>query len=124
MIRFLNSKRISDKVKTESLITNLNMLSVNRMNAQIKLTEVWKAINLKSTPLNITLPSVDQNSKSSRSMTNGRLQISKGKSLNSQSTFINDSKKVWNAAPQKIRDCKTLYTVKKEIKKYVMTLPL
>ena len=93
MIRFLNSKRISDKVKTESLITNLNMLSVNRMNAQIKLTEVWKAINLKSTPLNITLPSVDQNSKSSRSMTNGRLQISKGKSLNSQSLFINDSKK-------------------------------
>ena len=114
----------SYRIKTETMITNLKMLSVNRMNAQIKLTEVWKAIHIKNNPLNIALPTVNPNDRSSRSLTNGRLQIANGKSLISQNTFLNDSKKVWNAAPQNIRDCKSLYTVKKEIKKYVATLPL
>ena len=124
MIRFLNKKRISDKVKTEILITNLNMLSVNRMNAQIKLTEVWKALNFKNTPLNISLPIVDSSKRSSRSTTNGRLQIINGKTLCSQATFLNDGKRVWNAAPQSIRDCTSIGSVKKEIKKFVASLPL
>ena len=80
------------------------MLSVNRMNAQIKLTEVWKAINIKNTPLNIALPTVNQNSRNSRSVSNWRLQIGHGKSLLSQATFLNDSKIVWNAAPQIISE--------------------
>ena len=42
---------------------------------------------------------------------------------NSQATLLNDGKRVWNAAPQKIRDCTSLGIVKKEIKKFVATLP-
>ena len=124
MIRFLNSKKISDKIKTETLITNVNMLSVNRMNAQIKLTEIWKAINLSGTPLNISVPTNDPNARGSRSTTNGRLQICKGKSTLSQSSFLNDGKRVWNAAPETIGKCSTLQSAKAEIKKYVKTLPL
>ena len=124
MIRFLNSKRISDKIKTETLITNLNMLSVNRMNAQIKLTEVWKAINQHNSPLNICVPKNDTNQRGSRSTPNGKLQLCKGKSFISQSTFLNDGKRVWNAAPSAIGDCLTPQSAKAEIKKYVKTLPL
>ena len=100
------------------------MLSVNRMNAQIKLTEVWKALNVPNTPLNITLPIVDTNNRSARSTTNGRLQICNGKSQSSQATFLNDGKRVWNTAPITIRECKSIGNVKKEIKKFVSTLPL
>ena len=50
LIRFLNNKRISDKISTETLMLNVKMLSVNRMNAQIKLTEVCKALNQMDTP--------------------------------------------------------------------------
>ena len=60
LIRFLNNKRISDKISTDTLISNINMTSVNRMNAQIKLTETWKAIKTEKCPLNIKVPTIDQ----------------------------------------------------------------
>ena len=93
------------------------MLSVNRMNAQIKLTEVWKAINIKNSPLNISLPPVDSNAHGSRSTSDGRLQICKGRSMNSQASFLNDNKKVWNAASKNIRKCTSLFVVKKRDQK-------
>ena len=114
----------SETVYTETLIKEVNMLSVNRMNAHIKLTEVWKAIHIKNSPLNISLPTVDSNARGSRSTSDGRLQICKGRSMNSQASLLNDSKKVWNAAPKNIRECTSLFVVKKEIKKFVANLPL
>ena len=124
LVRFLNNKKISDKIQTETLIKEVNMLSVNRMNAQIKLTEVWKALNIQNSPLNISLPLLDINARGSRSTSEGRLQINKGRSHCSQASFLNDSKKVWNAAPISIRECTSIHIVKKESKKFVSTLPL
>jgi hypothetical protein len=40
MARFLNGTRIKDKIRIEQILNNLKMLSVNRLNAQIKLVEV------------------------------------------------------------------------------------
>ena len=94
------------------------------MNAHIKLTEVWKAINTENNPLNIALPTLDPNDRNSRSSSNGRLKLCNGKSLSSQSTFLNDGKRVWNNAPIQIRECNSIYSVNKEIKKFVSTLPL
>ena len=123
LIRFLNNKRISDKISTDTLISNINMTSVNRMNAQIKLTETWKAIKTEKCPLNIKVPTIDQNKRVARSSANGMLKTN-GYSDGTKSTFINDSKKTWNSAPREIKDCKTMYTAKAAIKKYVNTLPL
>ena len=94
------------------------------MNAQIKLTEVWKAINIKGSPLNFTIPTSNPNARCSRSTTNGRLLLSKGKTTLSLASFLNDGKRVWNAAPPSIGNCKTLQSAKAEIKKFVNTLPL
>ena len=73
MIRFLNNKTISDRINTDTLLTNINLLSVNRMNAQIKLTEVWKASHNKNSPLNIEMPIINPEHRSARSKANGRL---------------------------------------------------
>ena len=51
--------RIKDQVNTETLLKQVNMLSVNKINAQVKLMEVWKAIYLSKSPLNIELPIQD-----------------------------------------------------------------
>ena len=40
------------------------------------------------------------------------------------STFMNDASRVWNLAPQAIRECISLFSAKKEIKKFIKTLPL
>ena len=53
MVRLLNNVKISDKQSTISLFKNVNMLSVNQINAQIKLTEIWKAVNIVECPLKI-----------------------------------------------------------------------
>ena len=42
----------------------------------------------------------------------------------SKGTFRNDALKIWNLAPSTIRDCKTIYAVKKVIKIYVTSLPI
>ena len=43
-MRFLNNVTLKDHQSTESLMEKTNMLSVNRINAQTKITEVWKAL--------------------------------------------------------------------------------
>ena len=46
MARFLNG--------TKFLLEQANLLSVNQLNAKIKLQEVWKAINIEDYPIKIT----------------------------------------------------------------------
>ena len=58
MVRFLNSKTLADRCSTKELVENLNMLSVNQLNAKIKLQEIWKAINLPDYPLKIEKKSI------------------------------------------------------------------
>ena len=47
-----------------------------------------------------------------------------GKSVNSKKTFITDGVKLWNRCPASIRQCDSLFSAKKEIKKFVNTLPV
>ena len=56
-------------------------------------------------------------------MSNNEYRI-KGSTVKSQTTFLNDASKIWNKAPLSIKSCETLYTAKKEIKKYITQLPL
>ena len=50
LTRFLNGSFVKDKISTKSILNNLNMLSVNQMNAQIKLSEAWKVTNVPDYP--------------------------------------------------------------------------
>ncbi len=45
MLRVLDGAQMVDQKSTKSLLEEQNMLSVNQMAAQIKLTEMWKASN-------------------------------------------------------------------------------
>ena len=53
MLRLLNGTKMADKISTKTLLSNLNMLSVNQMNAQIKITDAWKASQDQDYPLKI-----------------------------------------------------------------------
>ena len=100
------------------------MLSVNQLIAQIKLTEKLKALNNKNSSLkNLKMKSAGDCERISRSITNGD-QIEEGTSSLARSSYLNDSSRLWNSAPSEIKACISLYTVKKEIKKYVKTLPI
>ena len=122
LFHLLNNTRVNDRIKTRHIAQSLKMLSVNQMNAQVKLTEMRKAMNIKDYPIKGEIQLTNKNTRSSRSITRGDLIIS-GYSETSKHAFINDAAKNWNNALQKIKQCKSLYCSKREIIKYVTTLP-
>ena len=123
MLRLLNNSRISNKISTASLLLKFNMLSVNQINAQIKLSEMWKAVKDGDHPFNLVKKESGPNVRSMRSITNEVLPMQSFSEL-SKKTFINDGIKAWNKAPAKIKDCITYASAKNEIKKFVKTIPI
>ena len=45
--------KLSDHRSTKSLLANLDMSSVNQLNAQIKITEIWKAVHKDNYPIEV-----------------------------------------------------------------------
>ena len=122
MTRLLNNAKISDKINTKTLLANINGLSVNQLNAQIKLTEMWKVINLEHYPIKLE-SRTPENKMGSRSKTSGNLKECYG-SEKLRSTFINDGIKAWNLTPESVKGCKTISSAKKVIRIFVNSLPI
>ena len=97
------------------------MLSVNQINAQVKLTDMWKSSNVPNYPIQMEKINGTDVSGTTRAIARGDLMI-KGSTSKSQSTFLNDASKIWNKAPLSIKLSDSLYTAKK-IKKFVSQLP-
>ena len=93
MARFLNSKTLKDKIKSKILLQNINMLSVNQLNAKFKILEIWKALNVENYPLKIDTKVVNNDSTNTRAMTANK-PIEVGHSVLSQKTCISDAIKV------------------------------
>ena len=66
LLRSLNGSKIKDMVSTSSLLLKFGMLSVNQLNAQMKLVEIWKALNVGDYPLKIERQSTQTNGVSTR----------------------------------------------------------
>ena len=64
------------------------MLSVNQINAQMKLSEMWKAVNDEDHPFNIVKRESGPNIRAMRSITNEVLPTQNFSELSKQ-TFIN-----------------------------------
>ena len=124
MVRLLNNVKLSDKQNTSSLFKKVNMLSVNQITAQIKLTEIWKAVNNVKCPLKVlkmkdVLP--ERSLRSKNEVENNLMETGVGLS---KKTFINDGVRLWNRYPSNIKQSKSLFTAKKEIMKFVINLPI
>ena len=112
LVRLLNGKSLIDMVSTEVLLKNIGMSSVNQMHCQIKLLEIWKAMNVKDYPIKITSTSSCSDSATTRSGGNVRL-VENGKSNLCSKTFINDAIKIWNRAPKELEECSTILPPKR-----------
>ena len=121
MLRTIDNVKLNDRVSTKSLLDKNKTLSVNQTMAQIKITEMLKSVNTENNPLHFKPKTVTENERTTRSITNGMMEI-EGHSTLSRNTFIEDSKQLWNIAPEVIKKSKTL--AKKEIKKFCTSLPI
>ena len=102
MFRTLTNISIKDKIRTKIIAGDLKMLSVNQINAQIKLTEIWKTLNVDNFPQLGTHKINNDNHMTSRASSRGDLMV-KGKTELRQSAFVNDAAKIWNNAPNSIK---------------------
>ena len=106
--------KISDKISIESMLAKFNLLSVNRLSAQIKLKEVRKSLNCLNYPTKLATYNralVDGShalsTKENRIFNNNfRLQKTK-------SSFNINAARLWNSAPQSVRNAITNYEAKK-----------
>ena len=99
LVRALENVRIKDRNRTSGMLTNQKMLSVNQLQAQIKLTELWKAMNTGNNPLKFTLQCPTETGLVTRAVTEMKLVQKKGSTLTNDS-FIYDATKLWNIAPE------------------------
>ena len=114
---------LSDRQSTKALLNKIEMLSVNQLNASIKLTELWKAVNNADCPLKIT-NAVYENPLRQMRTRNDNALVENGVTELRKATFLNDGIRLWNFAPDEIKSCKSLYSVKKQIKIFAKTLPI
>ena len=109
-------------ISTKSILEKFNLLSVNQLNAQIKLCDIWKAVNVTDYPTKVSFITVQSNSVHTRSVTNGLLKES-GKTALTQGTLINDAIKAWNITSNEVKQSATYNVAKNNIKKFVKNLP-
>ena len=121
--RFIHGSTLMDRIGTKTIFKETNLLSINQLNAQIKLLEVWKSQNIKSYPTKWKTRKEELKREGLKSNNKPELVIN-GRTHLQSLTFINDAANVWNNAPCAIKECTSLSTVKKQIKIYIKTLPI
>ena len=123
MLRVLDGAQIVDQKSTKILLEEQNMLSVNQMAAQIKLTEMWKAVNDPLYPIKMKTRDNQGEGMETRSGIQGDLTESGG-SARAKKSFTIDAAKIWNKASEKIRTAKSLAIAKKAIRAHCKNFPI
>ena len=90
LLRLLTNTKISDRVSNAELLERVGMLSVNQINAQIKLGELWKATHYETYPTKFTRQNELQTYQSTRACAEGKL-VEEGSKTASLKTFKGDA---------------------------------
>ena len=101
LVRILSGTKTTDEISTKTLLDNpgiFSVLSVNQVNAYIKLTENRKGVHSNNGLLQINEVTKPDGAVSTRSDGIQRL-IQHGSSALSCKTFKNEATHLWNAAP-------------------------
>ena len=100
MLRALNNSKIRDRVSVNSMLNKFNLLSVNQLAAQIKLTEVWKSVNIKDYAITLDPYNKAQNpTEMDLRPKPTRTFDDTARLANSKYSFNVDSARLWNLAP-------------------------
>ena len=104
------------------MLNETGWLSINQLSCEIRLIEVWKALNIE----NYCLKDLSEKVPSTRVTRNSnKIRLKSGfKSRLRENSFQFPSVQVWNSAPESVTNAKTESLARNEIKKFVQSLPL
>ena len=125
LLRLLSNSRVADKISTKSMLEKFQLLSVNQLAPEIKLTETWKSVNVEGCPIKLDPfnPNQDKSVHKLRPQPT-RIFNDKHRLQLAQSSFHVDSARLWNYAPSSVQGAPTLSMAKKAIKEYCKSLPI
>ena len=125
MLRMLDRVSLKDHVSTVSLLIKYNLPSVNQLAAQIKLIEAWKCLNIEQYPLKLE-PNNPNKLATDRVIRASSIKIWKDEARTgaAKMSFSRDCARLWNMAPESIKQAPTLGFAKSEIKKFCKSLEL
>ena len=100
------------------------MPSVNQLAASIKLTEVWKSLNIENYPFHLE-PNNRTEARSERSVQPGttRSWNQDAKTAAEKESLSRSAAKLWNSLPTEIKNLKTLVMPKGQSKFFVSHCP-
>ena len=107
--------RYVTRLTKKFILKNFKMLSVNQVNAQVKLLEMWKANNVDKFPIKVTKQSTAENARVTRGDTSERL-LESGMSELVRNSCIGDATKLWNKASIAVKAATTIFSAKKKSK--------
>ena len=84
---------------------------------------MWKGSNIEKYPTKLKKLTANDGRATTTAVNSGNL-MEDGAITLAQNTFYNDATKTWNLAPLAVKTCKTIWSAKKEIKKFMKTLPV
>ena len=117
-----NSKR-KNHTSIETMLERLGWLSLNQLSCEIRLIEVWKAVNNEEHCLHKIFKKAITNEGITRSAGTNKLK-NNFKSKIRENSFSYPSIKIWNSAPIEVTTATSESKARTEIKKYVKTLPI
>jgi hypothetical protein len=109
VMRVLAGKRKIDRVPISQLLEQARMTSVNRMTVETILMEMWRLLNGDMADEITTVRS--RSTVETRSRTEGKLDVERP-----ASNFRHFGAKLWNSAPEEVRNAKTKLSAKRAIK--------
>ena len=84
---------------------------------------MWKANNMEKFPIKVTKKTTATNARVTRGDSSERL-VEFGMTELVRNTCIGDATRLWNKVPPQIKTANTIFAAKKEIKKFVASLPI
>ena len=123
LLRFLCNTKRSSHTSIESMLEKLGWLSVNQLACEVRLIEVWKALNQEDHCLKNMFEKATSNEGITRSAGLNRLKIG-FKSKIRENSFAYPSIQIWNSAPPEVTTAESESKARAAIKKYVKTLPI
>jgi len=115
--RLMTGSKLSDKVPNMILREQTGIPTVNQMLIQSTLLETWKIINGHSQSLEEMLTPISTlGAVKTRAEERGNLRVPRSQS--NKTSFARQAANIWNLSPGTIRDCTTIMSAKREIKKF------
>ena len=106
------------------MLRKFNLLSVNQTAAQIKLTEAWKSCRTEGYPVKLRKTDAGQdNPRQMRAGTRRELEEG-GRTRTIAESFAREAGRLWNTAPEDIKNAKTISAAKKAILEFCKKLPI